>query len=247
MVDVAAYLARLGYCGARAPSASVLADLHLAHLLAVPFENLSIHTGEAIELSPAWLFDKIVRRGRGGFCYELNGLFAELCAALGFAVERLAARVCGRDGALGIPFDHMCLRVIADGAAFLADVGFGDNFVRPLRLDVEGPQHDGRRTFRIETDGTSRVLRDDGAPRYRFDLIAYDLADFEPGCRYHQTSPESHFTRRRIASRLTPDGRLTLGEDRLITTGADGTKRERPVAPDDWSRVAAEQFGLRAF
>lgn len=237
---VAAYLARIGLAEAPPVTPDGLAALHLAHLLTVPFENTSIHAGEPIQLDVAWLHHKIVERRRGGFCYELNGLFAELLATLGFTVERLAARVIGDDGKLGIPFDHMCLRV---DDVWLVDVGFGDNFVRPLRLDERGEQRDGRRSFRIVDAGPDiRVLEDAGRPAFRFELAPHALADFAPGCEYHQTSPDSPFTRRRVVSRLTSEGRITLRDDRLITTAAGGHKTETPVA--DWARVAAEEFGL---
>src|SRR5689334_3479829 len=158
---VARYLDRLGV------TARGLADLHLAHLIAVPFENLSIHANERIHLDVDWLFDKLVTRRRGGFCYELNGLFAELLRALGHRVDLLAARVVGSGGTLGIPFDHMCLRV---DDVWLADVGFGDSFITPLRLDTQEVQHDGRRGFRIVEDGGARVVEDSGRRVYVFEL-----------------------------------------------------------------------------
>lgn len=239
-----AYLARLGFDERPlVPTPELLARLHLAHLQTVPFENTSIHAGEVIELDPAWLHDKLVTRRRGGFCYELNGLFAELLGSLGFRVDLLAARVFGDDGALGIPFDHLCLRV--DGV-WLADVGFGDSFVRPLRLDETGVQTDGRRNFRIVADGPdASILEDDGKPAFRFEHVPYALADFASGCHHHQTSPDSPFTRRRVVSRLTPDGRVTLRDDRLIVTDAAGARTETPVADaDDWRRLAALHFAL---
>jgi len=242
--DRVAYLARIGYGGATEPSPAVLAELQLAHLLTVPFENLSIHTGEEIRLSPEWLFDKVVRRRRGGFCYELNGLFAELLVDLGFPVERLAARVFRDDGSLGIPFDHMCLRVTAGGRAWLTDVGFGDSFATPLVLDDPREQDDGRRGYRIEPDGDERILWAGATRSYRFGLTPFALADFEPGRHYHTTSPQSHFTARRVISRLTPEGRVTLRDDRLIVTTGDD-KREQPVADaGEWRRLAAERFGI---
>jgi N-hydroxyarylamine O-acetyltransferase len=244
-MDTAAYLERMAYRGDLRPTPETLAELHFAHLFTVPFENLSIHVGEPIQLRLDWLFDKIVRRRRGGFCYELNGLFAALLSALGFETEMLSARVYSGDGRLGIPFDHMCLRVRAGGAAWLVDVGFGENFVRPLRLDEPGEQSDGRRSFRIEADGDARMLWDRGRRSYRFELLPHALVDFEPGSHYHQTSPESHFPRGRIVSRLTSDGRVTLTDDRLIVTDARDERREQPVTdPDEWRRLAAEQFGI---
>ena len=169
---VARYLDRLG------ATARGLADLHLAHLLAVPFENLSIHTSERIHLDVDWLFDKLVTRRRGGFCYELNGLFAELLRALGHRVDLLAARVVRADGTLGIPFDHMCLRV---DDVWLTDVGFGDSFITPLRLDTQEAQHDGRRSFRILDDGGGvHFLEDAGRRVYAFELTPRGVGEPRP-------------------------------------------------------------------
>ena len=114
VMDVDAYLTRIG-----ATRASDLPDLHRRHQTAVPFENLSIHLGEQISLDPGDLFDKIVTRGRGGFCYELNGLFAVLLEMLGHKVTRVSARVGD-----GPPFDHLALLV---DDAWLVDVGFGSH------------------------------------------------------------------------------------------------------------------------
>lgn len=230
-VNVTSYLERLR-CTSRA-----LADLHVAHLTCVPFENLSIHSGERVQLDTAWLFDKLVTRRRGGFCYELNGLFAELLRALGHRVDLLAARVIGADGTLGILFDHMCLRV---DDVWLADVGFGDNFITPLRLDSREEQHDGRRSFRIVEDG-GLFVEDAGKRVYTFELTPHVLADFAPGCDFHQ-SPASHFAKGRVVSRLTSEGRITLRDDRLIATDLAGQKVETAVT--DWRGHLAEHFGI---
>ena len=230
-VNVASYLDRM-QCTSRA-----LADLHVAHLMCIPFENLSIHSGERVQLDRDWLFDKLVTRRRGGFCYELNGLFAELLRALGHRVDLLEARVIGADGALGIRFDHMCLRV---DDVWLADVGFGDNFITPLRLDSREVQHDGRRSFRIVEDN-GLFVEDAGKRVYTFDPTPHALADFAPGCDFHQ-SPASHFAKGRVVSRLTPEGRITLRDDRLIVTDLAGVKTETSVS--DWREHLAEHFGI---
>src|SRR6266436_9958960 len=104
-MDIRAYLQRLSYTGAIAPSAETLRLLQLAHLRAVPFENLSIHSGEPVVLDDRALFEKIVGRRRGGFCYELNGLFAALLRALGFQVTTLSAGVAHAGGGFGPEFD----------------------------------------------------------------------------------------------------------------------------------------------
>ena len=133
-MDVNRYLARMGYTGSIAPTAHTLAALHRAHMLTVPFENLDIPLGTPIVLDNDALFAKIVDHRRGGFCYELNGLFAELLRSLGFQVALLSAGVYNATGQPGPDFDHMALLVALE-QRWLADVGFGDSFNTPLRLD----------------------------------------------------------------------------------------------------------------
>lgn len=235
-MDTNAYLDRIAYRGSLAPRAETLRQLHLAHLRTVPFENLSIHWGEPIVLDDEALFDKIVRRRRGGFCYELNGLFAALLRALGFEVEMLAAAVMGAQGQYGRDFAHMALRVQL-GRPWLADVGFGDSFLEPLRLDERLAQPEGDRAYRIaEGGGERRVLqRREGegewSAQYRFRLQPFAYGDFAEMCHHQQTSPESHFTQRRVCSRATPRGRISLSERRLITT-EDGQRQERELAQE---------------
>src|SRR5688572_18227184 len=108
-MDVDAYLQRMNYQGLRSPTAETLRQLQLAHLFAVPFENLSIHSSQPIILEDGALFEKIVGQRRGGFCYELNGLFAALLRSLGFSVDMLSAGVANKDGTFGTDFDHMLL------------------------------------------------------------------------------------------------------------------------------------------
>lgn len=267
MLDTGRYLARIGYTGPREPVLDTLRALHKAHLRAVPFENLDIGLGRAIALDEAAVFDKIVARRRGGFCYELNGLFALLLRALGFRVTLLSARV-RRRGAepgpdYGPEFDHLALRVNLD-EPWLADVGFGDAFLLPLRLDARGQQIDGARAnpirarapegawrdcYRIARGGPLRTLqrRDwSGAwqDQYRFTLTPRGWADFAGMCAYHQTAAESGFTRRRTCTLPTPTGRVTLSDNRLIVT-ADGARRESPLADDPaYTAALREHFGI---
>jgi N-hydroxyarylamine O-acetyltransferase len=248
-MDVDAYLERIDYDGPRTPTAETLRGLHVAHLLAVPFENLSIHAGEPVVLDDDALFDKVVARRRGGFCYELNGLFAALLRALGFRVEMLSAGVGRGDGGFGPEFEHMTLLVTLE-ERWLADVGFGDSFVEPLMLDERAEQRQGSRAYRIEEEDGGRLVllqREAGGdwePQYRFGLEPHPYADFEEMCHFQQTSPESHFTRKRVCSRLTPGGRVTLSGLRLITT-AGGEKLERELAgEDEYTAALLEHFGV---
>jgi N-hydroxyarylamine O-acetyltransferase len=225
--ELDAYLARIGAARPARADATALRELQLRHLRTVPFENLSIHLGEPIVLEPGALLDKLLRRRRGGFCYELNGAFSDLLSSLGFGVTLLAARVFGDDGP-GPPFDHLALRVDADGSGpWLADVGFGRHSSYPLRLDTGDEQADPGGTFRIaETaDGDLDVIRD-GQPQYRLEPRPRSLGDFEPTCWWQQTSPESHFTRSLACSLLTETGRVTLSDRTLIrTTGEQRDER----------------------
>lgn len=248
-MDTKAYLQRIGYQGSLKPSAQTLRELQVAHLRSVPFENLSIHSGEPIVLDDDALFDKVVSRRRGGFCYELNGLFAALLRALGFDLAMLSARVANAEGVLGPDFDHMTLLVTLQ-ERWLADVGFGDSFLEPLRLDDQSEQVQGDRAYRIEVDGAARILsqRIGDEPwkvQYRFTLQPHQYSDYAEMCRYHQTSPESHFTKSRICSRATSEGRVTLSSMRFITTES-GTDREERVLADEaeYATILREHFGI---
>ena len=249
-MDTTAYLRRIEYTGPLAPDAETLRRLQAAHLLAVPFENLSIHWREPIILEEAALFEKVVRRRRGGFCYELNGLFAGLLRALGFEVVMLSAGVARAAGGFGPEYDHLTL-MVALAERHLVDVGFGDCFRAPLRLDERAEQAEGADAYRVdEAGGRLTLWRRTGAagwtPQYRFTLRPRALADYAGMCHYHQTSPDSHFTRGRVCSLATADGRVTLSELRLITTKG-GERGERALAGEgEFAAVLRERFGIAA-
>ena len=249
-MDTQAYLQRINYTGSLEPTARTLRGLQLAHLLAVPFENLGIHSGEPIILEDKALFDKIVVRRRGGFCYELNGLFASLLGALGFDIRMLSAQVANAEGEFGPEFDHMALLVTLE-ERWLVDVGFGDSFREPLRLDERGIQAQGEMAYRIVPEGSHLILmqRENNAEwkaQYRFTLRPYNYADYEGMCRYHQTSTESHFTRKRICTLATPAGRITLSDMRMITTVKGGGREERVLAnEEEYAKLLLEHFGIQ--
>jgi N-hydroxyarylamine O-acetyltransferase len=256
-LDPRAYLERIHSSSAidltaSRPSLALLRALHEAHLLTVPFENLSIHYGQPILLGDTALYAKIVGQHRGGFCYELNGLFAWLLTRLGFTVSRLSARVAQPDGGFTPDFDHMALRIHhLEGADWLADVGFGDSFRQPLRIqhDLAQDGADGL-TYRLRFNADERawLLQQRGVtdwvPQYRFTLQAHPVSDFAERCQFHQTAPESHFTQKRICSLALPDGRITLSDLRLLIT-RDGKRDERTLASEEEYRaVLAERFGV---
>lgn len=247
-MDTDAYLERIQYKGSLHPTFETLRDLQLSHLLSVPFENLSIHAGEPIILQEDALFDKIVIHHRGGFCYELNGLFASLLRHLGFNVTMLSAGVAEADGGFGPDFDHMSLLVQLEDR-WLVDVGFGDSFRQPLLVDRRDVQVQGDRSYNIFDDGDHLILKENKGdnhwnPQYRFTLQPHILADYMEMCHYHQTSPESMFTRRRVCSKARPGGRVTLSDMRLIET--NGSKQQERVIADEeeYKAILAKEFGI---
>ena len=247
-MNLAAYLDRIGIRRPIGRDAASLRHLQIAHLHTVPFENLSIHWGEPIVLDVEALFEKIVVRRRGGFCYELNGLFGTLLRELGFDVDFLSAEVATREGGYGPPFDHMTLAV-ALGERWLVDVGFGDSFRAPLHLDVAGEQVQEPDAYRVDVVGERRVLSrlaESGTwgPQYRFGLEPHELAEYGPMCRFHQTSPESHFTRNRICSLATDGGRITISGMKLIVTEW-GVRQERALADErEVESILRTRFGV---
>jgi N-hydroxyarylamine O-acetyltransferase len=242
----AAYLERIGLAPPVAADAAGLRMLHRAHQMTVPFENLSIHLGEPVSLDEDDLVSKIVRKRRGGFCYELNGTFALLLENLGARVTRVGARVHGATG-FGPPFDHLALVVrLPDGSGpWLADVGFGRHSVGPLALESRTEQEDpgGRFLIAEALDGDIDVLRD-GEPQYRIELRGRSLADFGPTCWWQQTSPLSHFTQETVCSRLTEDGRVSISGRTLIRT-SNGSRTEQQLPGDDALLAAyRDHFGV---
>jgi N-hydroxyarylamine O-acetyltransferase len=233
-VNVDAALDRLRYTGSRAPTAETLRSLHRAFLEAVPFENLDICAGVPISLDPARIYEKIVVRRRGGFCYECNGLFADLLAALGYTILRLSARM-ALDGEIGPEFDHRVLLARLD-REMLADVGNGDSVRDPLPLEGGETSEVEGVTYRVGHCGEDYALyyREAGSewlPRFLFSRTPRAQADFSEMCEVHQTAPDSIFTRRRLATIATRDGRITLTGNRLIETrGAE--RRERDLRSD---------------
>ncbi len=248
-MDTALYLKRIGYQGSLTPRIDVLRRLHRRHLLSVPFENLDIRAGRPIVLDQKLLYKKIVGNRRGGCCYELNGCFAWLLKCLGFKVSMLSARVARKDGGFSPEFDHLTL-LVRLGERWLVDVGFGDLFTEPKRLDIASAQQDKSEAYRILSKGKTRLLLRRSAdettwkPQYAFALRPRKLAQFAARNRYQQTSPRSHFTQGRLISKATSTGRVTLSDEKLILT--ERGKRFKHLVKDqgEFNRLLAKHFHL---
>jgi N-hydroxyarylamine O-acetyltransferase len=236
------YLERLGAKVYDAPSLHSLRDLMTRHLQTVPFENLDIINGQRSALTTEGVLDKIVVRGRGGFCYELNEAFGSLLIHLGFSVRRIEARVWQEPRQkFGASFDHLALIVSLPEGEFLTDVGFGDNNRTPMRFP-EDSLTDISGSYRLaQASDEVWVLSRSGHPLYEMLLQEHPLSAFEPMYRYHQTSPESVFAKGLICTKAMPLGRITVSRDRLIIVDGD-ERTETEIA--DRAGALQRYFGI---
>lgn len=242
-MDVAAYLARIGTSHPNAPTSAALAALHRAHVRSVPFEDYDIHTGTPISLELPDLHDKVVRRRRGGYCYELNGLFGALLRELGFEVTMVAGFSLAEDGTRGPDVDHLRLLVVAVDGSWVVDVGNGAAWGAPvpLRPGLHG-------TIQVHRDGdvwwTSERRRDGRWERgWAWTPQPREPADFADRNHHQQYDPASDFRRRRLAVLATETGRISLLNG--VFTEIDGEHRtDRPVTrAEEWA-LLADRFGI---
>ncbi|GGK70020.1 arylamine N-acetyltransferase [Rufibacter glacialis] len=226
------YLNRINYKEQVAVNKKVLFGLQAAHLLNVPFENLDIHYHKPITLEAASIFEKMVDKKRGGFCYELNGLFYQLLKNIGFDVQMISARVYTKNGTYGEEYDHLALLAKVEGNTYLVDVGFGKFSFQPLEVTphVVLPDPYGLFTFDIYQNDYWRINTLENntlMPQYIFKNTKREFSEFKGMCQFHQTSQESPFTQKKVVSMATTSGRITLNDTQLkITEGDTETKLE---------------------
>ena len=222
-MDIQRYLERIKISGKVQVDLDSLFTLQKNHLLNVPFENLDIHRGKEIKLNPDLLYEKVVTHKRGGFCYELNGLFYHLLKNIGFEVKLISGRVYQKDGNYGCEFDHLAIIATINNSQYLVDVGFGKFSLEPLLLKMNCILEDqfGQFEFdRYDTEYLRINQRTNGclSPLYIFKNLERNLEDFEDMCNYHQNSADSNFTKNKVISIVTANGRITLTENQLKTT-----------------------------
>jgi len=250
VMNVEKYLARIGMDRVGVgPNIAGLKMLQRQHLLNVPFENLDIHWNRPIGVNVNEFYRKIVDHNRGGFCYELNGLFNALLRELGFETRLLSARVAMADGSLTPEYDHAAILVIIGEMQYIADVGFGSFAAEPLRFATDIEQTDQAGTFVIRKfdDAYFEVAKEQDfgwKSEYIFKPLGHDLSEFAERCEWQQTSPDSHFTKGRLCSLMTDNGRKTLTDDRFILTEGDEKTETPVVSEDEFESVLFSQFGI---
>ncbi len=258
-MDPARYCDRIGVeYGTIDADHESLARLQRAHALSVPFETLSITghphreiDGEGVELDLAQLYDKVVERRRGGFCYELNELFRWLLSEVGFDVERRSARVVS-DGEPGLPADHLALVVTLD-QPYLVDVGTGTPKPRdPIPMDGAVLTDAGGVDWRVvdcdrpDLDLALQYRRPgDGhwTDRYYFRDVPRDLSFFAATCEYHQSAPETPFTGDPFVIQETESGHKRLDPETFSRT-VDGESTEEDVDAPEWDEILEREFGF---
>jgi len=236
VIDLEGYLRRIGFAAEPRPDLASLEALHVAHMSAIPFENVDVRLGRPIRLDLDSLQDKLVARRRGGYCFEQNTLFAAVLRQIGFEVHTLEARVRPRGATSTLPRTHMTLRVDIDGRAYVADVGFGgDGPIQPVPLDGEvSEQWDGRYVVRRE-DGVhvlKRELGDAWYDMYAFTLVPALPVDFEVASHFTSTFPSSPFVNTLTVQRSEPTGRHML-RGREFTSRVGEAQSVREIMPEE--------------
>jgi N-hydroxyarylamine O-acetyltransferase len=252
-IDLDRYLARIGYAGTPRADFATLRTLTELHPAAITFEAIDVLLGRPVELSPAALQAKLIEGGRGGYCFEQNGLLKRVLEALGFAVEGLIARVFWMlppDAPL-MPLTHMALRVTIGGERWLADVGFGACVAgAPLRFDATGTEQPTRHeTFRLTRRGTWTLLEaelpDGWRPIYMLSPEPAVDNDYVAANWYTSTHPASGFRRELRVALTAPDRRTTLMNNRLTVRHAGGGMERRFLAEREIADALVSTFRLR--
>jgi N-hydroxyarylamine O-acetyltransferase len=248
-LDLDAYLRRIHYSGDLNPSHPVLEALHLAHASHIPFENLDILLGRSIRLDVESLQAKMVKGGRGGYCFEQNLLFAAVLERLGFSFTQLAARVRYRTRRV-LPRTHMLLLVHCDGSRWVADVGFGlEGLLLPLPFDSGQQTQQFGRIYRIATQHEQSTLqmRHSGSwtDLYSFSMEPQQLADYEMANYYTSTHPDSRFVQTLTVQLPRPDARKVLRNRELSVDDGKSVTNRTITGDVELLEVLDREFGLR--
>ena len=245
-VKLEPYLKRLGIEKIKNPSLEFLTELQRSHMLSIPFEDLDI-PDKRIELDLNKIYNKIIPTKRGGFCYELNGLFHWLLTSLGFKADMLSASVFNsRKQDFGPEFDHMTLLVHLD-KDYLTDAGFGDSFRTPIELPA-GEVIDVSGHYRLQKKRSNiyelHIENDVWEPQYSFSVLPRQLLDYKDMCDFQQYSPNSHFRTRMVCTIATTEGRITLSNNSLTITEGSSKNKTSFDSKEDFNFLLKKHFNI---
>lgn len=250
-MDIKSYHERIGYTGSMKPTYETLIALMRAHLLTVPFENLDIYRNIPIYIDPQAQFDKVVRKRRGGFCYELNSLFYQMLHAMGFETIMVSARIYNYErGVFGPEYDHLTILVHVNKILYLVDVGYGDFAMGPLELDFQIDQEDaGGSTYRMRTHDMNdmlvcRIENHTAKPLFVFTDQPCRLREFEGMCKFHQTDAASRFMKNRLVTMATEKGRKTLSGNTFTMIHGDTDIEVEIDNEEDIKILLKQEFGI---
>ncbi|QUG99444.1 arylamine N-acetyltransferase [Saccharopolyspora erythraea] len=250
-LDLDAYLARIGYRGDRSPTIETLRALHFAHVTSIPFENLEIVLGRGLPLDLDPLQDKLVRRARGGYCFEHARLFSAVAERLGFGVTGLLSRVSLGSGKLRPATHAVPLVTTADtDARWLCDVGFGSSPLQPIEFADGTVMSHGGWTHRLARDGgtgeweVQRPAGDGWEDMHHFPLNPAYAIDYVVGNHYVSTHPNSPFVGRVALQRMEPGVLHVLDEMVLTTHRPDGSVEKQTLEAGEVPKAVSEVFGI---
>lgn len=245
-MDIRSYLARIGFNGSPDTTADSLRQLAVSHQRSVPFENFDNHLLRPVSLEIDDVYEKVVRRRRGGGCYELNGLFGTLLRNIGFRVDFLSGYVFGQDYQ-GRAFDHLTLRVYLEHESVLTDVGFGDGFFYPVVLSDGASSSYCDREYRLEQNENDWILlslnRGKLDKGLRFSLQPREMNDFARMNKFHSRNPMSLRSLRTIATRATESGRIALVANTFVERTPDGRSKQE-LDPAACLATLRDDFGI---
>jgi N-hydroxyarylamine O-acetyltransferase len=246
-MELAAYLDRIGFAGCPEPDLATLRRIQRGHLENIPYENLDVQLGRPVTLEPRDAFAKLVTARRGGWCYEMNGVFRWALETIGFRVMAMTGAVLRAergDAAIG---NHLALTVELD-QPYLVDVGLGDGPSEPIPLG-EGRYWQGWRELGLEplADGWWRFHNHDRAFATSFDFRREpaDWALLAEKCHWLQSDPDSRFVQNAVCLRHEPDGVVALVGRVLKQVTANGTEDQELSSAEAYAEALAERFGIR--
>lgn len=249
-MNLDSYLSRIDFLENPTVDRETLIALHRQHVLTIPFEDLDIHWKIPLNIDLDALMEKIIRRKRGGFCYELNTLFYHLLLSLGFPAQLVSCQISQGNGKFGPPYDHMAILVELE-ETWLLDIGYGDLFIEPLRLHEKGVQRDWFKFFQVQKIGDQFLLSESRnghrfTPRYKICPVSEPIEAFIPQLRWKESHPDSYFVQNFICTLPNRQGRITLYNDYLIITENGKRSKKKVLGLHERQKYLQHYFGVEA-